>query len=277
MLQRLNRASDEQEERVRQATAELARRYEELRRLNELLFQTQRRLRHSERLAVMGRTVGVVAHEVGTPLHSVAGHVELLRQELPTEVVEGSPGRRLAVIQSQLHRMAETIEQLLTVTRPPTGDRVLLDLNAVLRGVLDLVSPAIDAGRTQVKAELDPDLPPVSGDANQLQQAFLNIVANALDAMPAEGVLSVASRVEQRNGRVWVVVRVRDTGPGIPAGDLKQIFEPFFTTKELRKGSGLGLFITRQIVREHEGDLDVESEPGRGTTFALAFPATQSA
>jgi signal transduction histidine kinase len=126
MLQRLSRASEEQETRVRQATAELARRYEELRRLNELLFQTQRRLRHSERLAVMGRTVGVVAHEVGTPLHSVAGHLELLRQELPTEVVEGSPGRRLAVVQSQLRRMAETIEQLLTVTHPPMGDRVSL-------------------------------------------------------------------------------------------------------------------------------------------------------
>ncbi|HLE44441.1 MAG TPA: ATP-binding protein, partial [Methylomirabilota bacterium] len=113
--------------------------------------------------------------------------------------------------------------------------------------------------------------------ANQLQQAFLNVVTNALDAIPAEGVLSVASRVEQRNGRGWVVVRIHDTGPGIAAADLKQIFEPFFTTKELGKGSGLGLFITRQIVREHGGELDVESEPGRGTTFALAFPATQSA
>ena len=277
MLQRLSRASEERETRVRQATAELARRYDELRRLNELLFQTQRRLRHSERLAVMGRTVGVVAHEVGTPLHSVAGHLELLRQELPTEVVEGSPGRRLAVVQSQLHRMAETIEQLLAVTRPPMGDRVSLDLNAVLRGVLDLVSPAVDARRAQVKAELAAHLPAVSGDANQLQQAFLNVVTNALDAIPAEGVLSVASRVEQRNGRGWVVVRIHDTGPGIAAADPKQIFEPFFTTKELGKGSGLGLFITRQIVREHEGDLDVESEPGRGTTFALAFPATQSA
>jgi signal transduction histidine kinase len=272
MLERLNRASAEQEERVRQATAELARRYDELRRLNELLFQTQRRLRHSERLAVMGRTLGLVAHEVGTPLHSVAGHVELLRQELSPEMLAGSPGRRLTVVHSQLLRVTETIEQLLRMTQPPAGDRAPVDLNGLLRDVLDLVSPAVGGGGTRVETALAPDLPQVAGDANHLQQALLNVVANALDAMPTAGVLGVSTAAERRDGATWAVVRVRDTGPGIPAEHRKQIFEPFFTTKELGKGSGLGLFITRQIVREHGGLLDVESEPGRGTVFVLAFP-----
>jgi two-component system, NtrC family, sensor kinase len=272
MLERLNQASAQQEGRVREATAELGRRYDELRRLNELLFQTQRRLRHSERLAVMGRTLGLVAHEVGTPLHSVAGHIELLRQELAVDVLEGSAGRRLAVVHSQLLRVTETIEQLLRMTQPPTGDRVPVDLNDVLRDVLDLVSPAVGTGRVRVDSAFARDLPPVAGDANHLQQALLNVVANALDAMAGDGVLGVTTTAERRNGATWAVVRVRDTGPGIPPEHRKQIFEPFFTTKELGKGSGLGLFITRQIVREHGGLLDVESEPGQGTAFVLAFP-----
>jgi signal transduction histidine kinase len=271
MLERLNRASQVQEERVQEATAELGRRYEELRRLNELLFQIQRRLRHSERLAVMGRTLSIVAHEVGTPLHSVAGHLELLRQELPPELVAGSPGRRVSTVQAQLVRVTETIEQLLSASRPPTGSRAPVDLNAVVRDVLDLVGAGMAAG-VKMETALAADAPPVPGDASQLQQAFLNIVANALDAMPGGGVLTVRSSVERRGTGPWVLVRIGDSGPGIPAGHLKQIFEPFFTTKELGKGTGLGLFITRQIVLEHGGSLEVESEPGQGAVFCLAFP-----
>ena len=273
MLERLNRASEEQEERVRQATAELARRYAELSRLNELLFQTQRRLRHSERLAVMGRTLGVVAHEVGTPLHSVAGHLELLRQELPPEVRRGSAERRLAIIQSQLVRVTETIEQLLTLSRRPAGDRAPVDVNEVLQGVLELISPGVAPARIEVRTDLARGLPPVMGEVPQLEQALLNVVANALDAMPEGGVLTISSSVERRNGHDRVVVRVHDTGPGIPAEHLKQIFEPFFTTKELGKGTGLGLFITWQIVREHGGGLEVDSEEGKGSVFSLVFPA----
>jgi two-component system NtrC family sensor kinase len=274
MLDRLNRASQVQEERVHQATAELGRRYDELRRLNELLFQAQRRLRHSERLAVMGRTLGIVAHEVGTPLHSVAGHLELLRQELPQPLLAGSPGRRLQTVQAQLVRVTETIERLLSASRPPTGDRAPVDLNAVVRDVLELVGAGMAAGGVKVETALAPDAPPVPGDPSQLQQAFLNIVANALDAMPGGGVLTVRSSVESRSTGPWVLIRIGDTGPGIPAGHLKQIFEPFFTTKELGKGTGLGLFITRQIVLEHGGSLDVESEPDEGAVFCLAFPVS---
>jgi signal transduction histidine kinase len=273
MLVRLNRASDEQEERVRQATAELAGRYEELRRLNDLLFQVQRRLRHSERLAVMGRAVGVLAHEVGTPLHSIAGHLELLRHELPPELLTGSAGRRLAIVNAQLARVTETIEQALSAARRPTGARTPVDVVAIVRGVAELLSPGIEAARIRVEYDVTRDLPLVAADANELQQAFLNVVANALDAMPTGGVLAIRALAERRDGAPWVVVRVADTGPGIPPEHLKEIFEPFFTTKELGKGTGLGLFVTRQIVVEHGGELDVESEPGQGTVFALGFPA----
>jgi signal transduction histidine kinase len=170
--------------------------------------------------------------------------------------------------------VAETIERLLSASRPPTGDRAPVDLNAVVRDVLELVGAGMAAGGVKVETALAPDAPPVPGDPSQLQQAFLNIVANALDAMPGGGVLTVRSSVESRSTGPWVLIRIGDTGPGIPAGHLKQIFEPFFTTKELGKGTGLGLFITRQIVLEHGGSLGVESEPDEGAVFCLAFPVS---
>ncbi|MBI2461303.1 MAG: HAMP domain-containing protein [Candidatus Rokubacteria bacterium] len=277
MLELLAQASEELEERVRQATAELAERYAEVRRLNELLFQAQRRLRHAERLALMGRTVGMIAHEVGTPIHSIAGHLELLRQELPPEVLQGAPERRLAIVRSQLLRVGETIEQLQDLTRRPAGEHTAVGLNSLLSEVLDLVSPGVAAARVSVETDLARDLPPVAGDPQQLQQAFLNVIVNALDAMPAGGHLRVATRPERRDGRQWAQVRISDTGPGIRPDHLKQIFDPFFTTKELGKGVGLGLFITQQMVREHDGAIEVESSGGQGTTFVLAFPGVEAA
>jgi two-component system, NtrC family, sensor kinase len=188
-------------------------------------------------------------------------------------VLQGSPERRLAIIHSQLGRVTETIEQLLAAARRPAGVRSRVDLNAILREVLDLVSPGVAGARVEVRSGLGP-LPPVAADGAQLQQALLNLVTNALDAMPEGGVLGISTGVERRDGQTWALVRISDTGPGIAAEHLKRIFEPFFTTKEL-KGVGLGLFITQQIVQEHGGDIDVETGEGRGTTFGLALPGVE--
>jgi two-component system, NtrC family, sensor kinase len=275
MLEELERNRVAQEERVHQATAELAERYGDVTRLNELLFQTQRRLRQSDRLALLGRTMAMVAHEVGTPLHSIAGHLELLGQELPGEVLRGSPERRLAIVRSQLGRVTDTIEQLLAATRRPAGSRTPVDLVGVLREVLDLVSPGVASARMRVETELGP-LPPVSADTPQVQQALLNVITNALDAMREGGTLRVRTEVERRDGHDWARVSIGDTGSGIAADHLKRIFEPFFTTKELGKGVGLGLFITQQVIRDHGGDIDVETGEGSGTTFHLAFPGTEA-
>ena len=276
MLERLARASAAQEERVRQATAEVAERYAEVRRLNEGLFQAQRRLRHSDRLALLGRTLGMVAHEVGTPLHSIAGHLELLQQELPPPVLEGSAARRLAIVHSQLRRVTETIEGLLAAARRPAGTRAPLELDAVVREVLDLVGPGVAAAGVEVERKAGP-APRIEGDGSQLQHALLNLVTNALDAMPGGGVLRVETGAEHRDGREWAFVRITDAGTGIPPEQLKRIFEPFFTTKEPGKGSGLGLFITEQVVRDHGGAIEVESIPGHGTSFTLAFPGADGA
>jgi two-component system NtrC family sensor kinase len=276
MLEQLARASAAQEERVRQATAELAERYAEVRRLNEGLFQAQRRLRHSDRLALLGRTLGMVAHEVGTPLHSIAGHLELLQQELPAPVLEGSAARRLSIVHSQLHRVTETIEQLLAAARRPAATRALLELDTVVREVLELIGPAVAAAGVRVDRERAP-APRIEGDGWQLQQALLNLVTNALDAMPGGGALGVRTGTERRDGREWAFVRITDTGAGISPDHLKRIFEPFFTTKEPGKGSGLGLFITEQVVRDHGGVIELDSAPEHGTSFTLAFPGVNGA
>ena len=272
MLEQLARASAAQEERVRQATAELAERYAEVRRLNEGLFQAQRRLRHSDRLALLGRTLGMVAHEVGTPLHSIAGHLELLQQELPPPRARG------------LRRPASRHRPLAA----PPGDRD--DRAPARRGApagrharacsswtpssarCSTWSARVSRRPASRSSGRRGPAPPIEGDGWQLQQALLNLVTNALDAMPGGGVLRVQTGTERRDGQPWAFVRITDAGAGIPPDHLKRIFEPFFTTKEPGKGSGLGLFITEQVVRDHGGAIDVESAPGQGTSFTLAFP-----
>lgn len=272
MMARIVRFNDELQARVTQATAELDRRYQEVRRLNELLFRTQRSLSHTERLALSGRIMAEVAHEVGTPLHSVAGHLELLRKDLPPELVSEDLNRRLAIIETQLARVTEIIAQLLDLTRQSPGEPGPVDLNRLIRDTVDLLRPSLSAAGLSVHLALDPDLPLVQGHANQLQQVVLNLLTNAMDATQAGGRVEATTRAVPREG--VVVVEVSDTGRGIPPADQKHIFEPFFSTKDSGRGTGLGLFVSQQIVRDHHGRIEVESEEGRGSLFRLLLPGT---
>jgi two-component system NtrC family sensor kinase len=257
--------------RVAAATAQLDRRLEEVSRLNDQLFRVQGRLRHAERLALAGRFMAQVAHEVGTPLHSVAGHLELLRRELPPALLAGEAGRRLAVVESQLGRTAEIIAQLLDVTRaaPVEAERVALD--PLIAETLELVRPGVSARGIALEFEPAPQSPVVKGRAAPLQQVLLNLVTNAVDATATGGRIAIRTR---QAGADSAEIEVADTGRGIPAATLKSLFEPFFTTKEPGRGTGLGLFIADQIVREHGGRIEVESQEGEGTTFRVTLPAS---
>ncbi len=270
MLARVRAFNQELQARVTEATRELEGRYREVERLNELLFATQRSLSHAERLALSGRIMAEVAHEVGTPLHSVAGHLELLRQDLPPAALTDDVRRRLAVIEGQLARVTEIITQLLDLTRRPPGDPTLVDVGALVRECAELVRPGLAGARLTLRVEADPAPPPVRGHAGQLQQVVLNLLTNAIDATPAGGAIRVATR---RCGDDAVAVEVADTGRGIPGPDQKRIFEPFFSTKEPGRGTGLGLFISAQIVREHRGRIEFTSDEGRGSTFRVVLPA----
>jgi len=274
MMVRINRFNEELQLRVNEAVAELDQRYHELTGLHEQLFEMQRRLSHAERLAVSGRIMAQVAHEIGTPLHSVSGHLELLRKELPAKLLTEESARRLGIVETQLARVTEIITQLLDLTRRSAGDAGPVDVGRLVREAVDLVRPGMSAASLDFKVNSARELPRVHGHGGQLQQVILNLLTNAMDATPAGGRVLVVTRAVSERGEV--IVEVHDSGHGISPSQRKHIFEPFFSTKEPGRGSGLGLFISSQIVRDHKGAIEVESEPGRGSTFRVVLPAVES-
>lgn len=272
MMARLRDFNDELQARVKEATAELEGRYREVERLNEQMFSLQRRLGHAERLALAGQVMAEVAHEVGTPLHSVIGHVDLLRREVSASPAGASLRRRLEVIDGQLTRVTGIIAEFLDLTRREPDRAAPVDLNRLVRDIVDLVRPAATQHRVTIQAETADELPAVDGHAHQLQQVILNLVTNAIDATPPGGRVRVTTRA--REGEVEL--EVSDTGRGIPAAEQRRVFEPFFSTKAAGRGTGLGLFVSSQIVREHQGRLEVTSAEGQGTSFRVHLPAAPS-
>jgi two-component system NtrC family sensor kinase len=271
MMARINQFNDELKLRVTEAVTELDQRYHEVQRLSEQLFELQRSLSHAERLAISGRIMAEVAHEVGTPLHSVSGHLELLRQELPPGPAGEDLRRRLDVIESQLTRVTGIITQLLDLTRRSAQDATRVDVSRLLREAIELVRPGMSAASLALRVDAPPNLPAVTGHASQLQQVILNLLTNGMDATAPGGRVEAATRAVPERG--LVAIEVRDTGKGITPDERRQIFDPFFSTKAPGRGTGLGLFISSQIVRDHKGTIEVESEPGRGSIFRVCLPA----
>jgi signal transduction histidine kinase len=271
MMTRLRTFNEDLQARVKQATAEAEERYREVERLHEALFRLQRNLSHSERLALAGQIMAEVAHEVGAPLQAVTGHVQLLRKDLPPAALDEPVTRHFAIIESQLTRVTEIITQLLGLTRRQPGEPVSVDLYPLVGDTAELVRPSLAAAGVTLEIAPAPPLPAVRGHPSRLQQVVLNLFTNAMDATPPGGTIRVVIRPVDDDTHVELTVA--DSGRGIPAADLKHIFEPFFSTKGSASGTGLGLFISAQIVREHRGRIDVSSEEERGSTFAVRLPA----
>lgn len=273
LLQKINTFNEELKERVLVATQELEKRNEDLRRANEQLFDTQLQLRQSERLAMVGEMAATVAHEIGTPLSSISGHVQLLLQD---SAVDPPTTSRLKIIESQIVRTVEILQGILNLSRLPDRELKTLDVNALLQEIFDLTSPGLALKNVTIKTRFDQDLPVVLGDAHQLQQVFLNLITNALDAMPDGGELTVETGLDEsyagEQGSQSVRMEFTDTGCGIDPENQKRIFEPFFTTKDLGKGTGLGLAVCQRIVKAHSGSITVKSQVGKGTTFIILLP-----
>ncbi|MBI4574426.1 MAG: PAS domain-containing protein [candidate division NC10 bacterium] len=238
----------------------------------------EREVQQAEKLAVVGQLAAGIAHQIGTPLNVISGSAEYLMMEWGTE--RARP-RELEIIIAQTDRITKLIQQLLNFARPARMALQPVKLNDLLREVLGLTEHQIAKERIAIKTELQPDLPGIAGDENQLEQAFLNIVINAWHAMPSGGILTLRTRAAppgdrpRRAGRVAspsVEVSIADTGVGIPAENLPRIFDPFFTTKGVGRGTGLGLAITRRIVEDHHGRIEVASEVGRGTIVTIRLP-----
>jgi two-component system, NtrC family, sensor histidine kinase HydH len=268
MMTRINSFSGELKAQVDAATAELDRRYRELQRLNAQLFRLQQDLSHAERLALAGRIMAEVAHEVGTPLHSIAGHLELLQADLPESVRSGDIARRLSTIDTQLARVTEIIARLMDLTRRAPGEPGRIDVSRLVHETVTAIEPAVANAGIALDVSTVPDLPAVLGHPSQLQQVMVNLLTNAMKATPRDGRVRVStSQVSDRD----VCIEVSDTGCGIPAAHRKLIFEPFFSTGA-EGGTGLGLFVSSNIVQQHRGRIEVESEEGRGSTFRVTLP-----
>jgi signal transduction histidine kinase len=238
--------------------------FESVRGTLEELKRTQKQLIHSEKLATIGQMASAIVHELNTPLTYIMGCVELM---LSQEMLEGQ-AERLQQIQVGAERIEGLARNLLTFSRPATEEREPVAVSAVVQRSLELCRYQILKAGVAAETELPPDLPMVTGISNQLEMAIINLVVNALHAMPRGGRLEVAARVVEGD----VEISVTDNGCGIPEAIRSKIFQPFVTTRPEGQGTGLGLSTVLRIVERHDGRIDFTSEEGRGTTFRIRLP-----
>jgi signal transduction histidine kinase len=259
--------------RVAEAFNTMARQLQAAR--HELLLETERaldleqQLRHSATLAVAGRLASGLAHEVGTPLNIISGRAEFLLHSLPT-----NDGRReeLNVIIGQIDRISGMIRSLLDMVRPVKPDIQPTELKGVVDRLLLLLEHTARRHGVTLEVSVPAGLPTVRADRNQLQQILINVLMNAFEAARPAGRVGLIAKPAAHGARRGVEIAVSDTGPGIPASVLPHIFEPFFSTKPPGEGTGLGLPICRDIVKNLSGEMRVESAPGAGTTFFVWLP-----
>jgi len=278
---------EERKAREEAARAALARETENLLKANTQLVDAKDQLNRSERLAAVGQLVASVAHEVGTPLHSIAWHVQALAEE---PGVTPAMKKRVTVIDEQLTRVVRIIQDLLSSTRQRQPEPTWLPVEQVISPAVVLMEPAFHAKEITMTVEIPGDIPLVWADAEKMHQVLVNVFANALAATPPHGAVSVfvgaraASADELDRGRrvavamspLVITVAVQDTGCGMPEADVQKAFEPFFTTKAVGTGTGLGLFLSRETVLAHGGSLSLESETDRGTTVTVTLPGLKT-
>ncbi len=283
MVAYIGMTREERKAREEAARAALAQQTESLLRANALLVDAKDQLNRSERLAAVGQLVASVAHEVGTPLHSIAWHVQALAEE---PGITPEMKKRIAVIDEQLNRVVRIIQDLLSSTRQRKPEPIWMSVERVISQATVLMEPAFHAKGVSLTTELAIGLPMVWADAEKIHQVLVNLLTNALVATPPHGVvvvraggrpalpeeLEIGRRLAPDMSSMLVTVAVQDTGIGMPQADVQKAFQPFFTTKEIGKGTGLGLFLSRETVLAHGGTLSLESEQGRGTTVTVTLP-----
>jgi len=227
--------------------------------------ELEQRLVQADKLSSIGLLAAGVAHEVNTPLAVISTYAQMLAKQVSDD---SQKSLILDKIAKQTFRASEIVNSLLNFSRTSTTSLGDVNLNRVIQETLSLLEHQLQKSGIQVKTDLDPGLPPVHGNAGQLQQVFLNLFLNARDAMPAGGTLEVRTWPEGSGARA----EVADTGHGIAPENLHRIYDPFFTTKAVRKGTGLGLSVTYGIIQEHGGSIEVSNRPGGGASFRLELP-----
>jgi len=241
----------------------------ELRASMDAQRAAENRLLQAAKLAAVGEMAAGIAHELNNPLTSVTGFAELLLNDME----DGSASRAdLELVLHEARRARDVVRRLLDFARQSESTRARVSINEIVDDVVALTRHLVHTGGVQLQLRLSENLPWVSVDQNQMKQVLLNLVHNALQAMPNGGEMEISTGVLTRDHREWVTVSVRDTGVGIPPDVQARIFEPFYTTKGKQGGTGLGLSVTYGIVTDHGGQIDVESQPGQGSCFSVRLP-----
>jgi len=249
----------------------LAQSHRELQEQTRLLLEKETQLHRADRLSALGQLSAGLAHEIRNPLGAIKGAVEILQDDFPP----GHPKAEFyAILLKEVERLNDVLTNFLSFARPVTPYLAPLDVRAVLTALEGLISGQARAHRVQIFTSFHAGPSRLMADETLLKQAFLNIMLNAVEAMPEGGDLAISTRLSPEGaagGRPeWVEAVFDDTGPGIQEEDLGRIFDPFFTTK--KDGTGLGLAITHRIIETHHGTIRVMSQRGKGSTFVVTLP-----
>ena len=240
----------------------------ENRRLAEDLRKSKAHIQRADRLASLGTLTAALAHELRNPLVAIKTFTQLLPERFEDEEFRN---HFLQIVSGEVDRISTLINELLEFARPSDPKVDQENINDILDSILFLVTTGTKKKHIQIVKDFSASLPSVPIDREQIKQVFLNILINAIEATEENGKIYVKTRPYLKsNGEPYVQIEVTDTGCGIPPEHIESIFHPFFTTKH--KGNGLGLSISNQIVQEHKGSIDVESQPNKGSTFYVNLP-----
>ncbi|MDP2932240.1 MAG: ATP-binding protein, partial [Chloroflexota bacterium] len=236
---------------------------------DQRLKESQAQLIQAEKLTSLGQLAASVAHEVNNPLSGVLVYTQLLAKKIAADNIakEVTLGY-LKKMETELTRSTRLIRNLLDFARQSTPSFREVDINEVIGRAFELASHSAQLQHIEVLKELDPNLPKLMADFDQLQQVCTNLILNAIQAMPQGGRLTIRTATDDR----WVKIEVVDTGCGISKENMAKLFTPFFTTKQQVKGVGLGLAVAYGIIQRHQGRIEVQSEAGKGSTFTIFLP-----
>ncbi len=236
-------------------------------KLRQDLEESHTQLVQAQKISSMGRLASGVAHEINNPLAGILIYAELLQREISNE---GTTKEFVAEIIQQTLRCQQIVQRLLEFSRQSLGQRTMFDLNHIIHRCVELIGRQALFHNITINQDLESELPHLMGDPGQIQQVLTNLLINAADAMEGEGAITIVTRSNlQEEG---IILTFADTGCGIPEDVTDKIFEPFFTTKPVGKGTGLGLSIVYGVIQRHGGTIEVDSQPGAGTTFTISLP-----
>lgn len=257
----------EKAEKYRQLAEQLEELNKQQKKQSELLLEMERKLRATDRLAIIGEMTASLAHEVRNPLASIRGSIQILKEQAP-EAIKNS--EFFEILEQETQRINSVVENYLNFARKPTLSKSIINVSETLQLLIKMIESRARKQNVKIEQAIDQSLPFLESDPNLFKQVLMNLLLNALQAMPEGGLL----KVDAKRKNSHLIISVIDQGKGIPEEYLDKIFQPFFTTRE--DGTGLGLSIVKRIVDENHWQISVKSKPGQGSTFELIIPVNNN-